>query len=289
VSELDALDRDMDESLRREGALWRAARRGCPHPDLLMARGSEVLDEAVRAGIRLHLQTCDECRRLAADLDSLGLEEPDVEAEHRVRERVAAGFNRRMPGWIPAAAVIVLGVGAALWWTRPSWRTVEEPQRMVEHAPLTTPAAPPQPVALWEVKAPAIRIPITGMGAPRSGNERPSHSALSDALEGYRTGKVADSIEPLERLLRTQADSPEVAFYLGVAYLLSNRASDAVPPLERARALAEPGRRDEIDWYLATSHQRAGHLEAARTRLQRLCETQGQYRDRACAAKALLR
>jgi len=120
-------------------------------------------------------------------------------------------------------------------------------------------------------------------------DRRRVHEALAEALEGYRTARVADSIGPLEKLARTQADSPEVAFYLGVAYLLSNRAPEAIAPLQRARSLADTGRRDEIDWYLATAEQRAGRHDTARTRVQALCEGASEYRDRACAAQALLR
>jgi hypothetical protein len=288
VSELDALDGGMDALLRREGTAWRATRRSCPHPDLLMARKSEVIDGDVRAAIRTHLEACEACRRLAADLDGLGLEQPDMETEQRVRERVAAPAGRRVPAWIPAAAVVALGVSAALWWTRSSSHTVEEPPATVARVP-PAPSTRPKPVALWEVQAPAIRLPITGIGASRSGAGRASDTALADALEGYRTGRLADSIAPLERLAETQPDSPGVNFYLGVAYLLSNRAPDAVGPLERARPIAEAGRRAEIDWYLATAEQRAGRIDAARTRLRALCEAPGEYRDRACAAQSLLR
>ena len=94
----------LDALLRREGALWLEAREGCPHPDLLVARGSELVDEDTRRRLEAHLSGCDACARLSAGLADLGLAEPDAAMEQRVLSRVT---STGMPGWrwVPMAAL----------------------------------------------------------------------------------------------------------------------------------------------------------------------------------------
>ena len=69
TDEENARAREMDVRLRQEGQALRETREGCPDPDLLMARGSEVLDEALRRRLDEHVRACEACRRLVDDLD----------------------------------------------------------------------------------------------------------------------------------------------------------------------------------------------------------------------------
>ncbi len=85
----------LDALLRQEGALWLEAREGCPHPDLLVARGSELVDEDTRRRLDAHVAGCDACARLSAGLADLRLAEPDAAMEQRVLSRVT---STGMPG-----------------------------------------------------------------------------------------------------------------------------------------------------------------------------------------------
>ena len=78
-----------EELLRAEGAEWLRGRDACPPPDLLMARGSEILEAAVRDRLAAHVNACDACRRFTTDVESLGLDSPaDATAQTRTRLRV---------------------------------------------------------------------------------------------------------------------------------------------------------------------------------------------------------
>jgi hypothetical protein len=273
---------------RREGIAWREARHACPHPDLLLARRSDALEHAVRLALADHLAVCDACARLAADFDALGLDDPGDETVSRVRERVMSRVRRRAPPIVAWAAGIVLAAGAGLaWW----WTQVPDVQPAPGEAPAPAlRSGAPAVTALWTVTPPPVRLPLTALGPTRSGERADAvHAALVEALEGYRAGRFAESIAPLEGLARRHPESGDVAFYLGVSLLLSDRAAEALPVLDRARRTAEGPRAAEIDWYLATAEQRAGQSDRARPRLAALCGAAGPFSAAACAAAERLR
>jgi hypothetical protein len=289
VNDLSLTDEVPEELLRAEGAEWLRARGSCPPPDLLMARGSEVLEAAVRDRLAAHVKACDACRRFTTDVDSLGLDSsmPDVAA--RIGARLPHGAPLRAIGsvWLPLAAILAsVAVGAVIWKARTDGRSAAPAVMSATRPP--APAAT-GPVALWEIDPPALRLPASVLAPTRSADAGSAARALFDALAGYRANRFAASIAPLETLARDHPESSDIAFYLGATYLLAGRPDAAVGALERARTQAEVTRHEEIDWYLATAEQRAGRAEAARLRLDGLCGGHGQYRERACAAKATLR
>ena len=281
----------LDALLREEGTRWREARGGCPHPDLLVARGSELVDEDTRRRLDAHVAACDACARLSAGFADLRLAEPDAAMEQRVLSRVT---STGMPGrrWLPMAAAAVLVVGAAALW----WRMAgPAPVRV---APPTTSAAVERPtagataapIALWAIDVAPVRLPIASLDASRGnagGSQVPS--GLIEALAPYESGDYATAVERLTPVVQAHPESPDAAFYLGVASLLANRPAEAIDPLGVAAHHAAGERRDAADWYLATAEQRAGHSEAARTRLSSLCGAAGVFQARACAALRVLR
>jgi hypothetical protein len=242
----------------------------------------------VRLALADHLAVCDACAHLAADFDTLALDEPGDEAVSRVRARVMSRARRRVPRPVAWAAGIVLAVGAGLAW----WAT-RAPEVRSATAEAPAPAlrsGVPAVTALWTVTPPPVRLPLTALGPTRSGERADAvHTALLEALEGYRAGRFAESIAPLEGLARRHPHSSDVAFYLGVSLLLSDRAAEALPVLDRARRTAEGPRAAEIDWYLATAEQRAGQSDRARPRLAALCGAAGPFSAAACAAGERLR
>ena len=55
-------------------------------------------------------------------------------------------------------------------------------------------------------------------------------------MRGYASGDYVDVISRLEGLTGETAEAPEVHFYLGVCYLLTDRIHLAIDPLKRAAA-----------------------------------------------------
>lgn len=287
-----------DAWLRREGARWRESRDGCPHPDVLAARESELLDPAMRDVLAAHVRRCAACAQFAADLEAVAADVPTDVVESRVFERVRreAAPAPRWQWTLPVAAAVLLACATGVvWWVRMPSGGAGGRGAMLGGAdqppPPQSQSTPSQPVevaASWTIEAPPVRVPMSSLGPARSG-ETSASATLAEALAPYQEGRYDEAIPLLERAARLHPDSVDAAFYLGVARLLADHPADAIAPLERAAALALPGRRAEIAWYRATAEQRSGRTDAARARLDALCATASDFRARACAAAQALR
>jgi hypothetical protein len=282
----------LDALLRREGSLWREAREGCPHPDLLLARGSELVDADMRRRLDAHVAGCDACARLSAGFDDLRLAEPDAAVEQRVLARVTAPGT---PGWrwLPMAAAVVLVVGAAaLWWRMASPSPATRVASTLQPGAMERPSGGGTiaPVALWSIDVAPVRLAIGSLDASRGqGSGSQVTPGLIDALAPYQSGDYAAAVQQLARVVQAHPDSTEASFYLGVASLLANRPSEAIAPLGVASRHAAGERRDAVEWYLATAEQRTGQPDAARTRLSALCRATGAFQTRACGALQAMR
>lgn len=281
------LDDELDDRLRREGALWRTARRECPGPDVLLARTSESLDADLRDRLERHLATCTDCARLAADFEALALDEPDAAVKARVRSRLPPPRPARPAIWLGAAAAVALASTlTALWWSRPT--RAPEPASAVVDTARRNEAAPV--MALWAIEPPPIRVPLSSLDVPRSGNAGSSSSAaIVDALAPYRRGDYTGAIVALERVVRDRPEDGDAFFYLGASYLMADRPREALAPLAQARRLSAPHRHAEIDWYLATAEQRSGRPAASRARLAAICAVAGPFQARACASASMIK
>ena len=281
------LDDELDDRLRREGAQWRAARRECPGPDVLLARTSESLDLHLRDRLERHLATCIDCARLAADFEALALDEPDAAVEARVRSRLSPPRRARPAIWLGAAAAVALAsMLTASWWSRPS--RAPHPASAVVDTPRPTEASPV--MALWAIEAPVVRVPLSSLDVPRSGNAGSSNAAaIVDALAPYQRGDYAGAIVALERVVRDQPEAADAFFYLGASYLMADRPAEALAPLARARSFSPAHRHAEIDWYLATAEQRSGRPAASRARLAAICAGAGPFQARACASASTIK
>ncbi len=285
-------DTALDAQLRQEGERLRAVRAGCPPPDLLFARQSESLDAGLRERLETHVAGCALCRRMAAEVAQLDLGLPDAEVESRVASRVLPANGRGRGGRLSIAAALLLASGLAVtWWYQR--RPPEPPAAARSAPPPPVPAEPVEPapiVALWTIAAPPVRLPLSALGATRSGTGSATAApGLADALTPYQSGDYAAAAGAIAKVVEAQPESGEARFYLGVSLLLAGQAEAARSPLERAVGRLPADRRNEAEWYLAAAEQRSGKTEAARVRLQRLCAAAGAYQAGACAAAATLK
>jgi tetratricopeptide (TPR) repeat protein len=288
-----------EEALRQEAAAWRLARSGCPDPDLLLARRSELLDADVHAALEDHIASCDACARLVADVESMKLDATDRAIESAVLARVLQRGSPTKSWRLPLAAAVVIGCGAAIaWWMRAPAALTPAPPRVAVNTPTASPpphggAAVDKPVTtavtMWTVEALPVRVPLSAVGVSRSAENRAASAALVDALAPYQAGRYADAVPALQEVARSHPESGEAALYLGVALLLADQPGEALAPLELAARQVETARRADVEWYRATAEQRAGRTSAARDRLAALCAAAGGYQQRACAAAQALR
>ena len=283
MSEFDSADqRAIDARLREHGEALRAQRDGCPHPELLFARQSEVLDADVRGRLDAHVGSCTACRRLAEDFDGLGLADADAAIEQRVLARVTGPPRRGRAGLLSLAAGLVLasGLGVTWWYSRG-----DAPTDVPPVAQLPTPV-----VALWTVTPAPVRVPLSSLGVARSGQGAESDGlALVAALAPYQAGDYADAAVGLSQVVKDAPASGEAHFYLGVSQLMAGHPDAAVASLGRASQLLPVARQPEAEWYRATAEQRVGLTEPARARLREICARAGAYQAQACAAEASLK
>jgi TolA-binding protein len=291
VSEFDlADDSAIDARLRRHGDALRAERNGCPHPELLFARRSEVLDADVRGRLDAHVSTCAACRRLAEDVEKLDLAKVDAAVEQRVLTRVTGPARQGRGGLLSLAASLLLASGLAVTW----WYARTGAPANVPPTASQTPAAPQVPapvVALWTVRAAPVRVPLSSLGVPRGSETSPAPdgAVLVTALAPYQKGDYVDAIARLSPVVRDFPESGEAHFYLGVSHLMAGHPAEAVESFVRAYPRLPAARQVEAEWYRATAEQRAGLTDRARKRLRAVCERPGEYQAQACAAERSLK
>jgi hypothetical protein len=103
------------------------------------------------------------------------------------------------------------------------------------------------------------------------------------AMEDYRRGAYAEASEKLSSLLGGGEYDEKTGLYLGISLLLSEKANEAVPHLERASASANPQVRQKSFWYLAQASLIMEDPLAARNALEKVVVEGGGLSDRARA------
>lgn len=284
----EGLNAALDSRLRNEGARVRALRAGCPDPDLLMARDSEVLDQGVRQRLHDHLSTCEACCRLATDIDALALHQADDATARRVRHRHALPNPGLRRVRLSAASLLVATGLGLTWW---ALRTAPSPVPVVEDHGVASPApaVPTSVVSLWDIQPAAVRLPLSSLGEGRGpGDPGQAGLALVEALEPYQSGQYREAAERLDVVTRNHPSSGEAHFYLGVAQLLTGQPELAAASLDHAARRLPQVRQLEVAWYRATAEQRSGRVGAAKAFLQKVCAASGPHQAAACAAETRL-
>ena len=222
MSELSRADENaIDAELRRHGEALRAERNGCPHPELLLARRSEVLDADVHGRLDAHVSTCAACRRLADDVEGLDLADAGAAVEQRVLTRVTGPARQGRAGLLSLAAGLLLASGLAVTWYSRSGAPADVPPTASQ---VPASAQSPAPVvALWTVTAAPVRVPLSSLEVPRGGETSPTTdgAVLVAALAPYQRGDYVDAIARLSLVVRDFPESGEAHFYLGVSHLMA--------------------------------------------------------------------
>ncbi len=260
----------------------RAATLGCPSPDVLMALGGDALPEELRRTAEAHVASCGACRALVADLAALDIEVP-ASLDSRVLGRQTAGWAAWRTPMLAIAAVFVAAVALGVIYRKGQ----TTPVATVASRP--TPSTPaPQPAGAWEVKKPALLLPLATALVVRGEAEEASR-ALGAALAPYRTDDYVAAERLLEGVVQKYPASADAWFYLGSTRLLDGDPAGARVALSEALARGVADRDDETSWLLATAEARTGELDQARTRLATLCDGSGAFKTAACNAKGSLR
>jgi hypothetical protein len=155
--------------------------------------------------------------------------------------------------FVPATlAVLIIGVVLIRDRSTPPVATTPPP---VTAAPSIEPARPPaRPLP---VKPPVV-IGAEQLLTMRGDAANTKYlEALADALRDYERNDFSTAMAKLKPLAEQQPQKFEPAFYLGASMLMSGRAAEAVPVLERALKLASAARRDDAERTLAAAREAA--------------------------------
>lgn len=289
-------------------------RWSCPSAEDLAAFLERTLDDADRLRIEAHAAVCSECREALAGGAALMAEHGDVPLWPD-RGPLTARRNPILAMGLPAAAAVVLAVGAAVWVGRGEAPVSRYRAALVEASAADThrlvlprlsggfPYLPPPVVTRGGLRtSPSADVRVAAAELEkRAGNDEDPDGRAAFGVARLVAGDFDGAVTALAGALRSRPDSVAIATDLSAAYLtranrfdndddrlLGLEAADraiaadpsAVEPyFNRALALEGLGRLDEAiaAWqrYLAIEPSDDWRAEAA-ARLARLQREAGQ-------------
>ena len=262
----------------------RAVTLGCPSPDVLMALSGDALPDELRHSAEAHIASCAACRALVADLTAIDVEVPESLDTRVLGRQSTAGSAWRTP-MLAIAAVLVTAVALGVIYRNS--QTTPAPGGSVASGPAPAPPAAVRQAGTWDVKKPALLLPLATALVVRGEAEEASR-ALGAALAPYRTDDYVAAERLLEAVVQKYPASADAWFYLGSTRLLDGDPAGAREALTEARTRGVGDRDDEAAWLLATAEARTGELDQARTRLTTLCDGSGAFKTAACNARDTL-
>jgi tetratricopeptide (TPR) repeat protein len=219
------------------------------------------LDEEDRQAFEEHYFSCSVCyEALEADM---ALQSELVEDRWQVVEESSPAVWRPQWAFAAAAAVVVLVLGAVLWFRVPGPQM--QPSSVLAE--------------LSEVDPPPY--------APKSlrGVENQARRELHAAMAPYQKGDFTMAIPLLEAVAQAQPTHPAAHFYLGACLLLTDRPEEALESLSRAVTLGESPFLDWALFYRGKAHLHLGNRDAADDDLS---EVAGRGGELAAAAQEIL-
>jgi len=226
-----------------------------------------------------HLFACPSCVdqvEQAIEIRS-GLTEP---ADSHVAPETRRLVARLWWPWFSAlaAAAVLLAVGTGVWLRAPQ---PQAPIRSEPAAGSVQPAGPPRP-SLSEMAR--VQPPVY-LSKTLRGFEDEARSQFREAMQDYQRGEYRAAIPRLEAAARLDPEAPDIRFFLGICYLLTDQDDSAIDHLAKTVALGETPYLEEAHFYLAKAYLSKADLGKARLELERIIELQG---DREHEAQELM-
>jgi TolA-binding protein len=227
------------------------------------------------------------CKALVADLNAIDVEVPESLHAAVLTQTGAVGATWRTP-LLALAAVLVAAVALGVVYRNNQISSGERVARVQTPAAPETPAPAARQAGTWDVKKPALLLPLATALVVRGGDQGASR-ALVAALGPYRTDDYVAAERLLEQVVQQYPSSADAWFYLGSTRLLDGNPAGAREALSQARARGVGDRDDEAAWLLATAEARVGDIDAAKAKLAALCAGGGAFKTAACNARESLR
>jgi len=130
---------------------------------------------------------------------------------------------------------------------------------------------PAELLELARIEAPEY-APVRLRGATDEARQR-----FRSAMELYSTGDCVSAIPGLEEAANLDPNAPDISFYLGASYLLTDRTSEGIAELEHTVDLGDTPYLEEALLLLAKAHLGIGDIPKARNELRRVLELDGDF------------
>jgi FimV-like protein len=222
----------------------------------------DQLNEADREALERHFFQCDEC---FAQLETLRAVRERLERDRASAPGLALRPRPAMRWWwmaLATAAIVTIAVAAILMWT-------------VATAPPTVAELSPELAELAKIEPPyyeAIRL---------RGVYDEAQQTFRSAMEHYAAGDYTGAIPGLQEAADLDPSSPNISFFLGACYLLTDRIPEGITELEHTIALGDTPFLEETHLLLAKAYLQLGDLESARTHLNATIALGGDLADEA--------
>lgn len=213
-----------------------------------------------------------ECQRCFDDLQTYRALQ--LELKHAAPAIRAEPAATRI-GWkwasAAAAAVVTLAVGIGVWFRQPATVPSSPPAPVVQAPKVQTPTEPPLPTLqeLAQVQPPPY-VP-----ASLRGPEDEARRQFRQAMRHYMKGEFQAAIHGLRSAYELDDQLPDVSFFLGVCYLLTEQTDSAIDLLRRTIGLGESPYLEEAHFYLSKAYLRKGDVLAATNELKATIRLQG--------------
>lgn len=239
------------------------------------------LSEAEQKAFEQHYFECQRCfdelqtyRALQAELKQTAT----VIQREPIVQRAVSSWT-----WAAAATAVLLVVGIGYWLERP-------------RPPSSTPGATPIMTAPNVERSPVTRVPsLSELAEVRPPNYTPvilrgspdeATQRFHEAMLRYVKGDYAGTIPGLYAAFHLNSKAPDISFFLGTCYLLTDQADSAIAQLRKTVALGDSPYLEETRFYLAKAYLRKADPVAAQPELKKVIRLHG---EREKEARELLR
>jgi tetratricopeptide (TPR) repeat protein len=217
------------------------------------------LDGDERKAFETHCASCAPCLEkleLRRHLQAEFWNQTPVADSKTARERRT--MNRPW-AWASAVAVALVALGLGIWWGggRLAQRRAGGMGLASEWAGLAA-------------FTPPLYVPPVLRGA-----ESDAAASFRKGMTSYQEGRYASAIPALQAAKRLDPEAPNIAFFLGICCLLSDRTTEGIAELDRTITLGDPAYQAEARFFLAKGLLRRGDWSRARRELEEIADSGG--------------
>jgi TolA-binding protein len=151
-----------------------------------------------------------------------------------IRYTYTSLMSSRITAWVPGL-LAAAGIAGLL-----SWLMFDSPKV----------SSPPKPAVVAAKQDPAAIEPPPASGQPMvaASNNEP---LFAEAMRYYRQNDYSGASVALQRATAQQPENPEIRFYLGICYLMTNDTHAGIRELRVAGGLGSSPYLDRVHYYLA--------------------------------------